>query len=313
MSDTTLVKRPKVSVLIPAYNAGRFLGETIESVINQTFDDFELIIVDNQSTDDTAVIVEQYKDDKRVSYHKNSFNVGMAGNHNMCLLYANGEYIKILCADDKLHAAHLEKFVKVLDEHNDVSLVSSHFQSFGENTNITAHPFSHKVNGKEVLKSNLLNYNMIGTPTQVMFRRKDLWVGSYRVDIRWGLDQDMCLRLLHTGNYYCIPEVLSYFRVHQAQGTQEAFQNFSAVFDEYIYLKNVQLSNQFNTSEYASELASALKRKVYNIIDRVPDMLAAKRHDLIGNTLNYIHYERIYVKGYAKIAYVVFKSFFKRR
>ena len=82
---------PKVSVLIPTYNYAHILDETIESVLAQTYTDFELIIVDNCSQDNTEHVVSKYLIDKRVSYHRNSQNIGLAGNWNKCLELARGQ------------------------------------------------------------------------------------------------------------------------------------------------------------------------------------------------------------------------------
>ncbi len=98
---------PKVSVLIPTYNMACFLDEAIESVLTQTFEDFELIVMDNASTDNTEDIVNKYLGDVRVKYFRNNLNVGMTKNWNKCLLVANGKYIKFLNADDKLHQDNL--------------------------------------------------------------------------------------------------------------------------------------------------------------------------------------------------------------
>jgi glycosyltransferase involved in cell wall biosynthesis len=76
---------PKVSVVIPTYNYAHFLDETIQSVLNQTFLDFELIIVDNNSTDNTEEVVKNYLSDNRVSFYKNDTNIGLVGNWNKCL------------------------------------------------------------------------------------------------------------------------------------------------------------------------------------------------------------------------------------
>ncbi len=79
---------PKVSVLIPTYNYAHYLDETIRSVLDQTFTDFELLIVDNRSTDNTAEVVKKYLGDNRVSFYANEKNVGLVGNWNKCLDYA---------------------------------------------------------------------------------------------------------------------------------------------------------------------------------------------------------------------------------
>lgn len=116
---------PRVSVLIPTYNSAPFLDEAIQSVLDQTFADFELIINDNNSTDDTEEIAKKYLSDPRVSFYKNPANIGMAGNWNKLLAHAKGEYIKFLMSDDKFHPQLLEKFVPVMDQYPNVSLITS--------------------------------------------------------------------------------------------------------------------------------------------------------------------------------------------
>jgi glycosyltransferase involved in cell wall biosynthesis len=119
-----MTTNPKVSVLIPTYNYAHFLDETIQSVLNQTYNDYELIIVDNKSTDDTLEVVDKYLGDRRIHFYQNATNLGLSGNWNKCLEYATGEYIKFLCADDKFHPEMLRKFVSVMDENPTVSLVT---------------------------------------------------------------------------------------------------------------------------------------------------------------------------------------------
>src|SRR5687767_8430509 len=118
------MSKPKVSVLIPTYNYAHFLDETIQSVLNQTYSDYELIIVDNKSTDSTVELVGKYLGDPRVRFYQNEKNLGLTGNWNKCLEYATGEYIKFLCADDKFHPEMLAKFVAVMEENPTVSLVT---------------------------------------------------------------------------------------------------------------------------------------------------------------------------------------------
>src|SRR5688572_12302291 len=117
---------PKVSVLIPTYNYAHFLDETIQSVLDQTFTNFELVIVDNCSTDNTDEVVQKYLTDTRISFYRNETNIGLVGNWNKCLDYARGEYIKYLCADDKFRPELLEKFVAVMDQNPGVSIMSSY-------------------------------------------------------------------------------------------------------------------------------------------------------------------------------------------
>src|SRR5688572_5841450 len=104
---------PKVSVLIPTYNYAHYLDEAIKSVLNQTFSDFELIIVDDKSSDNTSEVVQKFLSDPRVSFYINDENLGLVHNFNRCLEYAKGDYIKFLMADDIFNEQLLEKYVAV--------------------------------------------------------------------------------------------------------------------------------------------------------------------------------------------------------
>src|SRR5687768_7682840 len=122
---------PKVSILIPTFNYGRYLDEAIQSALQQTFRDFELIIVDNNSTDNTKEMISQYLSDERIRYYRNETNIGLVNNFNRCLELATAPYIKFLLADDILHPELLEMFVQILDEYETVALVTSDSESFG--------------------------------------------------------------------------------------------------------------------------------------------------------------------------------------
>src|SRR3954466_6893882 len=118
---------PKVSVCIDSYNYGRFLPEAIDSVLRQTFQDFEIVISDDRSTDDSFEIARRYGEkDSRIRATQTSQNLGMIKNRNAGLALARGDYVKTLHADDFLCTTDaLEKMVAVLDGNRAVSLVAA--------------------------------------------------------------------------------------------------------------------------------------------------------------------------------------------
>ena len=115
---------PTVSVCIPAYNAARFIGEAIGSVLAQTCRDFELVVVDDASADDTVDVVRRFSD-PRLRLLRNARNLGLAGNWNRATSEARGRYVKLLCQDDLLRPDCLADQVAVLDHpgNGDVALV----------------------------------------------------------------------------------------------------------------------------------------------------------------------------------------------
>jgi glycosyltransferase involved in cell wall biosynthesis len=117
---------PRLSVGLPVYNGSAYVAESIEALLGQTFEDFELIISDNASTDDTGAICRRYeKLDSRVRYFRQTRNVGLAPNHNFCARRARGELFKWAAGDDLYARDLLEKCVAALDEHPQVVLAHS--------------------------------------------------------------------------------------------------------------------------------------------------------------------------------------------
>jgi glycosyltransferase involved in cell wall biosynthesis len=116
--------KPRVSIGLIVFNGERFLEETLDSLLVQTYPDFELIISDNASTDRTGEIARAYAaKDGRIRYHRNEKNLGVAGNHNRAFALAQGEYFKWATADDLCLPDHLARCVEVLDRDPTVVLV----------------------------------------------------------------------------------------------------------------------------------------------------------------------------------------------
>ncbi len=251
---------PKVSVLIPTYNYSRYIKEAIESVLNQTYQDFELIIVDNCSTDNTKEVVEQYTNkDIRIKLIINNVNIGMYRNYNKALLLANGEYVKFLNADDKFNEKCLEIFVGILDANQDVAIVTSYRQFFGAKDDILKPKLLGLINKEKAILEALKHGNWIGEPTTVMFRRKYLYGGLFDVSLLMFADFDMWLRQLEHGDLYICDEVLSYFRIHNEQGTA--------------YLNNNIDKNLFNKLQQSMYTINGLlfNRFIINIFDKHPE------------------------------------------
>jgi glycosyltransferase involved in cell wall biosynthesis len=113
-----------VSVIIPSYNHEKYIGECIQSILNQTYQDFEIVITDDGSIDRTVEIIESF-DDPRIKFFKHSKNKGAPETINDCMLHANGKYIAPLGSDDAWYPEKLKRQVMYLDEHPDIAVVFS--------------------------------------------------------------------------------------------------------------------------------------------------------------------------------------------
>ena len=118
---------PRVSVCIPTYNYAHYIAGCIRSVQAQTYDDWELVIVDNQSSDNTEDVVRTFRD-PRIHFHRNDENIGLVRNWNRCMSLANGEYVAILPADDYYLPRMLERSVAMLDAHPRLGFTHSSFR-----------------------------------------------------------------------------------------------------------------------------------------------------------------------------------------
>jgi glycosyltransferase involved in cell wall biosynthesis len=213
-------------VLIPAYNYARFLPEAVESVLQQDFEDFELIIADDASTDDTAEVCTVYvQRDSRICFVRHEKNLGMVENWNWCLRKARGKYIKFLLADDRLERPYaLTKLVDAL-RNPEVFLVASARNLMDETSRITGrwNPLGVQdvsLPGRKLILRCLDNdLNMIGEPSAVLFRAVDATRG-FSSEYRQLTDLEMWFHLLQRGSLSYIAEPLCSFRRHSLQQTE---------------------------------------------------------------------------------------------
>jgi glycosyltransferase involved in cell wall biosynthesis len=257
-------KSPKVSVCMPVYNRPEYVAEAIESVLQQTFTDFELIITDNCSTDNTPEVIKSYAaKDNRVKYFRNERNLGVCSSGNRAMLLSRGEYIKQLFSDDKLSPRHLEVFVEVLDNHPKVSLVTSYTQNFGKHDHIRGEsyfPGTGELDGKTCQKDLLISGNWAGSPSSIMFRRRDLHIGLGHQQWKyWMGDLDISMRLLSVGNAYVVPEILSFLRVHDEQQSTINAVDFRLI-KERLMLTNIAFWFPHIYGDYAKAEQKAIHR-----------------------------------------------------
>lgn len=257
-------KAPKVSVLIPTYNYAFCLDETLQSVLSQTFQDFELIIIDDGSKDNTDEVMQKYLSDPRISYYKNEVNLGLVGNWNKCLSYAKGEYIKFLCADDKFRSDLLEKFVDVMEKYPNVSLVVCNKTMFGKSSVTVELPFSNLHKGIDIIYHTLSTKGWLGEPSSVMFRKSNLDLGPFKVGLLWLPDWEMWIRQLTAGDCYIIPEPLVYIRNHGQQLTKKVMKYFINYFEEYDLCIAIKENKGYNIDKSGIDMDQVIRSRATN-------------------------------------------------
>lgn len=212
--------QPIVSVIMSVYNGERFLGEAIDSVLCQTITDFELIIVDDGSTDSTAKILEEYaQKDPRIVVLTQS-NSGIPTSLNKAIAAAKTDLIAHVDADDRALPTWLEEQLKFLKAHPDTSIVSSFaylVNSQGNRIGRSQNPIDVE-RGKKELRPDLF-LDVIHS-TVLMKKTALLDVGGYRADCPYLEDRELWGRLVTAGHMIrCNPKFLADYRVHSGSVT----------------------------------------------------------------------------------------------
>lgn len=204
-----MTKDSRVTVLMSVYNGEKYLREAIDSILDQTFTDFEFLIINDGSTDRTAEILQSY-DDSRIRVINNEKNIGLTKSLNKGLKMARSEYIARMDADDVSMPTRLEKEVAFLDENKNVGLVGTYYLMMNENGKVL-HTVKCLTKGKE-LKEKLLEGNQFGHGS-VMFRAECIErVGLYREEVGSAEDYDLWLRISEVYDVVNIPEPLYKWR-----------------------------------------------------------------------------------------------------
>jgi glycosyltransferase involved in cell wall biosynthesis len=243
MSGLDRPPTPAVSVCVPCYRGEAHIAAAIDSVLAQTFEDFELLIVDDDSPDETARVVARYAD-PRIRFFRNERNLGAQGNWNRCLQLARGRYLKLLPQDDLLAPDCLASQLGVLEHDRDQRLAlvfcaRAIIDARGRALMTRGYPSRRGgiIAGRSVILRCLRRgTNLIGEPAAVLFRAElARRVGGFDASIGYVVDLDYWFRLLLQGDAYYLPRRLASFRVSRASwsvaiGSRQGqeFRNFIA-------------------------------------------------------------------------------------
>lgn len=231
---------PLISVCIPTYNAKDSIINTLNSVINQTYKHLEIIICDNQSTDNTVELIQTIED-KRIQLSVNSENFGMVGNFNIVLSKANGVFVKLLCADDVIEADCIEKQVNAFLDNPNSNIVMVTAEKYvindkGKCMFIKRFPGKAGIYQGEnaIRKSFRHGTNIFGEPGVVLFLN-DAIRKAGPIDISPALtyvvDLQLYTQVLKLGNLFVIKEPLFSFRVSATSFTASSKWNPPKIFN----------------------------------------------------------------------------------
>ncbi|UFX82761.1 glycosyltransferase family 2 protein [Candidatus Absconditicoccus praedator] len=243
---------PKISVIMPVYNTEKYISETIESILNQTFKDFEFVIIDDYSNDGTFQILQSYANqDSRIKLIQNPENIGVVKTRNKLFSKVSPEskYIAIIDSDDIAEPDRLQKQFDFLEENNEYSIVGSNITIIDENGQKIGqrkYPSNHEQVSKTILKKSPLAQPV------VMIRKKDLEkVGYYNEEFERCQDYELWFRFFDAGYKIAnIQENLLNYRVFEGQGKSKhlklTLKNTIKVQSKYLFkIKYFDISSFF--------------------------------------------------------------------
>jgi glycosyltransferase involved in cell wall biosynthesis len=211
---------PLISVIMPVYNAEKYVKEAIESILNQTFPDWELIIIDDCSTDNSIEIIQSFQDE-RIILLKNEINLGVSKAPNKGIRIALGKYVTKMDADDISLPTRFKKQVEFLEKHPDYVLCASNVQMFGTKQDFFVLPTE-----DQQLKIALLYQNPF-VHSSVLIRSKNCKKYLYNEIFPFAEDYELWINLKEEGKFASIPEILTKYRIHQNNLTSTIYGEMS--------------------------------------------------------------------------------------
>lgn len=236
--------KPIISICVPTYNGEKYLEEALNSILSQTFNDYEVIIVDDQSTDNTIDISKKFSEkDQRIHCYQNKKNLGLVGNWNKCIELARGEWIKFVFQDDLIAPTCIEELLAASTTNTWLAICRRDY-IFEEGTSEeTQHfyeknPKPHQVFGKMLENDltfiqsdtvcqtaiDLFGINCFGEPSATLIRKEAFARhGLFNPNLAMMCDTEYCVRLsIHHGFTY-LNKSLASFRVHSGSTSAHHF------------------------------------------------------------------------------------------
>lgn len=264
----------RLSIGLPVYNGEQYLRETLDSILSQTYSDFELLISDNASTDNTKAIVLEYAaKDERIRYIYNSKNVGAAENFNQVFRLSSGELFKWASHDDLIAPEYLQSCVDILDRDPGIVLSCTKALKIDEQKTVTGtYDYRMDINSPDPARRfhDMILVNHFCLAVFGIFRRKVL-VNTPLIAKYVGSDRNLLAEISLWGRIYEVPEYLFFRRDHPMASTR-LYPYYSRLtwFDpqrgSWLSLPHWKISKEYLASVHRSPLSRMQKMRCYWVI-----------------------------------------------
>lgn len=256
--------QPLVSIILPVYNSEKHLREAIDSILNQTYTNFELIVIDDGSTDGSISIIQSYKDNRIILY-KNSTNTGLVKTLNAALKLCSGTYIARMDGDDICLPDRISSQTDYLNNNPNVTMVDCIMEYIDEN-GLRLNKYNSSTISPQSIKYNLPYSNVLGHSSIMMRKEPYLHYGYRHTDFE---DYDLWLRMVNDGLViHKLPQALLLYRIHFNSYTTSNNRNKKRNYHirtfntKWYYWKKISIADKlkpFNIILFASMLHNLLK------------------------------------------------------
>lgn len=245
---------PRISVLMPAYNSEKYIASSIESILNQSFGLFELLIADDCSTDDTWQIIQEYaKKDKRIKPIRNESNLYIARNRNKLLDMARAKYIAWQDADDIALVQRLEKQYNFLEKNYHVGIIGGYLEIFDDKRVRGIRKYSAD---DRMLRKKIFRYSPVAQPAAMIRRKCFDELGNYDPKYPPAEDIDMSFRI---GTKYLFANLEEVILKYRQSETSSTFKKLNKIEFDTIEIRK----KYYNSPFYKVTLADI----IYNIVE----------------------------------------------
>jgi glycosyltransferase involved in cell wall biosynthesis len=211
ISKKEMPNKPKVSVIMPVYNGEKYVRAAIDSILAQTFTDFELLIIDDGSNDKSIKIIKSYSD-RRIRIIRNDKNRGLPYTRNEAIESSLGEYIANLDCDDISHLSRLQKQTDFLEANSDFGLIGSFIENINKSGKTIGNMWSFPAPVEEVPA--ILFFGNYFAQSSTMIRKSSLPTNGYDVNMPVAEDYDLWIRIAEKSKAWNLPEILVQIRQH---------------------------------------------------------------------------------------------------
>tara|TARA_R110002012_G_scaffold220618_1_gene392269 strand:+ start:20345 stop:21214 length:870 start_codon:yes stop_codon:yes gene_type:complete len=249
---------PKVSILTTVYNREKYIAECIKSVLASTYQDWELIIVDDQSTDHSVAIAKEYeKRDKRIKVFVNKQNLGQFENRNYAASLAKGDYLKYLDSDDQIYQHGLNVMVEAAEQYPDAGLIISHDQLHEDK------PYPILLESREAFYAFYYNKGFPSSGPSASLIKKTIFeqINGFPKPYYVGTDVLLWLKIAQVSNIIKIQPALNWYRQHEGQAISQG-----VLSNEYLKLDYNYLVKYLNDS--LTLIDNIEKKQIFKMLKR---------------------------------------------